>query len=48
MRPYQEILGNGELTKSVTVSAHSFSKGAADKIAKAGGKVVVVSAAAGE
>ena len=43
-----KILGNGELTKSVTVSAHSFSKGAADKIAKAGGKVVVVSAAAGE
>jgi large subunit ribosomal protein L15 len=43
-----KILGNGELTKSVTVSAHSFSKGAAEKITKAGGKAVVVSAAAGE
>jgi len=43
-----KILGNGELIKSVTVSAHSFSKGAAEKITKAGGKAVVVSAAAGE
>jgi large subunit ribosomal protein L15 len=43
-----KILGNGELTKSVTVTADSFSKGAADKITKAGGKVVVASVAVGE
>lgn len=38
-----KVLGNGELTKSVTVTAHSFSKGAQEKIAKAGGKAVLVS-----
>ena len=38
-----KILGNGELTKSVTVTAHSFSKGAAEKITKAGGKVQLTS-----
>ena len=43
-----KILGNGELTKSVTVTANCFSKGAAEKITKAGGKVVVASATAGE
>jgi len=37
-----KILGDGELTKAVTVSAHSFSKTAAQKIQKAGGKVVLV------
>jgi large subunit ribosomal protein L15 len=37
-----KILGDGELTKAVTVSAHAFSKTAADKIKKAGGKVVLV------
>jgi len=37
-----KILGDGELKKAVTVSAHSFSKTAADKIAKAGGKVQIV------
>jgi large subunit ribosomal protein L15 len=37
-----KVLGNGELTKSVTVSAHAFSKSAAAKIQKAGGKVVLV------
>ncbi len=37
-----KILGNGDLTKSVTVAAHAFSKSAADKITKAGGKVQVV------
>src|SRR5262249_36286859 len=36
-----KILGDGALTKSVTVTAHSFSKSAAEKIAKAGGKTVV-------
>jgi large subunit ribosomal protein L15 len=37
-----KILGDGELTKAVTVSAHSFSRSAADKIAKAGGKTVLL------
>jgi large subunit ribosomal protein L15 len=37
-----KILGDGELTKAVTVSAHAFSKTAAAKIQKAGGKVVVL------
>ncbi len=37
-----KILGDGELTKAVTVSAHAFSKTAAEKIQKAGGKVVLV------
>ncbi|MDP9149685.1 MAG: 50S ribosomal protein L15 [Myxococcota bacterium] len=37
-----KILGNGELTKPVTVSAHAFSKGAVTKITKAGGKVVLL------
>lgn len=37
-----KILGTGDLTKSVTVSAHAFSKAAAAKIQKAGGKVVLV------
>jgi len=37
-----KILGDGGLTKAVTVSAHAFSKTAADKIEKAGGKVVIV------
>jgi large subunit ribosomal protein L15 len=34
-----KILGNGNLTKKLTVSAHRFSKSAAEKIAAAGGKV---------
>jgi large subunit ribosomal protein L15 len=37
-----KILGDGELTKAVTVSADAFSKVAAQKIQKAGGKVVLV------
>jgi large subunit ribosomal protein L15 len=40
-----KILGDGELTKAVTVSAHAFSKVAAEKIQKAGGKAVVVGSA---
>lgn len=40
-----KILGNGELKKSVTVTAHSFSKTAVAKIEKAGGKAVLVVAA---
>jgi large subunit ribosomal protein L15 len=37
-----KILGNGELKKALTVSAHAFSKSAQEKIEKAGGKVVVL------
>jgi large subunit ribosomal protein L15 len=37
-----KILGDGELSKAVTVSAHAFSKSAAQKIEKAGGKVVLL------
>ncbi len=37
-----KILGNGELTKALTVHAHKFSKSAQEKIEKAGGKAVVV------
>ncbi|SRR5579883_1372395 len=42
-----KILGDGELTKPVTVSAHAFSRAAADKIQKAGGKIVLVERARG-
>lgn len=34
-----KILGNGEIKKSLTVRAHSFSKAALEKIKKAGGTV---------
>lgn len=37
-----KILGAGDLTKKLTVTAHRFSKGAVEKIEKAGGKVVVL------
>jgi large subunit ribosomal protein L15 len=37
-----KILGDGELSKGVTVTAHAFSKTAAAKIEKAGGKVLVL------
>lgn len=37
-----KVLGDGDLTKAVTVSAHAFSKTAADKIQRAGGKVVLL------
>ena len=37
-----KILGDGELSKRLEVSAHSFSKSAAEKIEKAGGKTVVL------
>ena len=37
-----KILGQGELTKALTVNAHGFSKSAACKIEQAGGKTVVV------
>ena len=41
-----KILGNGDLTKSLTVTAHSFSKSAQQKIEKAGGKTLLATAAA--
>jgi large subunit ribosomal protein L15 len=37
-----KILGDGELTKKLTVEAHGFSASASEKIAKAGGKAVVI------
>jgi large subunit ribosomal protein L15 len=37
-----KILGDGELTRAITVQAHKFSKSAQEKIAKAGGKFEVV------
>ena len=37
-----KILGDGELTKSLTVKAHKFSKSAQEKIAAAGGTVEVL------
>jgi large subunit ribosomal protein L15 len=37
-----KILGDGELTIALTVSAHKFSKSAQEKITKAGGKVEVL------
>lgn len=41
-----KILGSGELKKAVTIHAHKFSKSAAEKIEKAGGKAVVAGEAA--
>ncbi len=37
-----KILGNGELTGSLEVHAHKFSRSAQEKIEKAGGKAVIV------
>jgi large subunit ribosomal protein L15 len=42
-----KVLGSGEITKAVTVTAHAFSKSAAAKIEKAGGKVVLLTPGAG-
>lgn len=43
-----KILGHGELTKALTVSAHEFSQSARLKIEAAGGKVVVLAPPAPE
>jgi large subunit ribosomal protein L15 len=43
-----KILGDGELTMAITVSAHKFSKSAQEKITKAGGKFEVISVKAGQ
>jgi large subunit ribosomal protein L15 len=40
-----KVLGDGVLTKPVTVSAHAFSRTAAEKIQKAGGKVLMIGSA---
>lgn len=37
-----KVLGNGEITKAVTVKANKFTKSAIEKIEKAGGKAEVV------
>lgn len=37
-----KVLGHGDLSKKLKVSAHHFSKTAADKIAAAGGETVVI------
>ncbi|MBD3232393.1 MAG: 50S ribosomal protein L15 [candidate division Zixibacteria bacterium] len=37
-----KILGRGEITKAINVSAHAFSKSAIQKIEAAGGKVEVI------
>jgi len=43
-----KVLGNGEITRSITVEAHIFSKAAAEKIQKAGGEAKVIGGAAPE
>ncbi|MBO6194947.1 MAG: 50S ribosomal protein L15 [Bacilli bacterium] len=42
MKDGLKVLGNGELTKKLTVSANKFSKVAKDKIENAGGKAKVI------
>jgi large subunit ribosomal protein L15 len=37
-----KILGNGELTTAITITANKFSKSAAEKIEKAGGKAITL------
>ncbi|MGA2031776.1 MAG: 50S ribosomal protein L15, partial [Thermoguttaceae bacterium] len=37
-----KVLGSGELTKMLTISAHRFSRSALEKIEKAGGQAVVL------
>ena len=39
-----KILGEGELTKKLKVTAHKFSKTAKEKIEKAGGEVITLRA----
>ena len=40
-----KVLGTGEITRAIEVSAHAFSKAAIEKIQAAGGKVEVIGAA---
>ncbi|MBM3244974.1 MAG: 50S ribosomal protein L15 [Candidatus Omnitrophica bacterium] len=37
-----KILGDGEIKNAITVSAHAFSKSAAEKIKNAGGKIEII------
>ena len=37
-------MGNGEITKKLTVNAHRFTKTAKEKIEAAGGKAIVINA----
>jgi large subunit ribosomal protein L15 len=41
-----KVLATGQLTRPITIEAHHFSKSAAEKIAKAGGKAQVIGATA--
>ena len=41
-RKYVKILGEGEITKALTVKAHAFSESAKEKIEAAGGKAEVI------
>ena len=41
-----KILGDGDLTKAIVVKAHRFSKSAAEKITRAGGRAEVIAAPA--
>jgi large subunit ribosomal protein L15 len=43
-----KVLGSGELTKKLTISAHGFSASAKEKIEKAGGTVVVLEPASSD
>ncbi len=38
------VLGNGEISKALKISAHRFTKSAREKIEKAGGAVTVIGA----
>ena len=42
MKDGLKVLGNGEITKKLTVSANKFSKEAKEKIEQAGGKAKVI------
>ena len=42
LRDGVKILGNGELTRAITIHAHKFSKSAREKIEKAGGTCVLI------
>lgn len=37
-----KVLGTGEISKGLTISAHAFSKSAQEKIEKAGGKIEII------
>jgi large subunit ribosomal protein L15 len=43
--PLLKVLGTGEITRAVTVTAHRFSDAAKAKIEKAGGKAILIKAA---